>query len=178
MSINLQDFKKCVELAFCEISDVSRLAYSECDEVIFNSRSISKYKRLPNEIENIEWASLMRGRLTGFHTDMFKTFEDMYKSKYNGTNYYKGLKIKLGSFATISNDVINECLSKTILMISEHSNDYTLKIIKKHMTESSKLAYEHRHLHRCKIDSIEILILNLNEEFEILPLTSVLKIKT
>jgi hypothetical protein len=177
MSLNLGDFKKCVELAFCEISDIKQLRYTECDEVVFNSRAISKYKRLPNEIEKIEWASLVTGRATGLHTDMFRNFEEMYKSKYNGINYFKGFKITIGSFVTIDNETINECLLKTSLLISEISNEYTLKIVKKHLAESSRHAYNYRHFHLCRIDRIEILILNLNEEFEILPLTSVLKAK-
>jgi hypothetical protein len=44
MSINLIDFKKCVELAFCEVDDITPLGYSEYDEVIFNSLSISSFK--------------------------------------------------------------------------------------------------------------------------------------
>jgi hypothetical protein len=67
MSINLIDFKKCVELAFCEVDDITPLGYSEYDEVIFNSRSISSFIRILNEIENVAWASFVIGRSTGFH---------------------------------------------------------------------------------------------------------------
>jgi len=175
MSINLIDFKKCVELAFCEVDDITPLGYSEYDEVIFNSRSISSFKRIPNEIENVAWASFVIGRPTGFHTDMFKTFQDLYKSKYNETEYFKGFKITIGGFSKIENDIINECLAKAKLLISEITSDFTMKIVKKHMTPETKSYFEYKHFHLCRIDRIEILILNLNEEFEILPLTSVLK---
>jgi hypothetical protein len=43
------------------------------------------------------------------------------------------------------------------------------------MTRATKCAYDKKHFHICRIESIEILRLNLNDEYEISTLSTVLK---